>query len=186
MMAAAHLEPIPHPPGKPFVGNLFDMDRDNPMESLMKLAREYGPIYRMDALGGSARNIVTGVNLVDGSPTSRASTRCWAGPDRAAEQRRRHGLFDLLDVGPEGTRRTTSCCRAFSQEAMRAYHQMMLDIAVQLMLKWQRLNSDDTVDVPADMTRLTLDTSRCAASIIGSTRSTATRPTRSWRPCWAR
>ena len=34
----------------------------------------------------------------------------------------------------------------------------MLDIAVQLMQKWERLNPDDTVDVPADMTRLTLDT----------------------------
>ena len=26
------------------------------------------------------------------------------------------------------------------------------------MLKWERLNADDTVEVPADMTRLTLDT----------------------------
>ena len=34
----------------------------------------------------------------------------------------------------------------------------MLDLATQLMLKWERLNADDTVDVPADMTRLTLDT----------------------------
>ena len=30
------------------------------------------------------------------------------------------------------------------------------------MLKWERLNADDTVEVPADMTRLTLDTiARC-------------------------
>ena len=41
---------------------------------------------------------------------------------------------------------------------MRGYHPRMLDIAVQLMQKWERLNPDDTVDVPADMTRLTLDT----------------------------
>src|SRR5205823_3359877 len=33
-----------------------------------------------------------------------------------------------------------------------------LDLAVQLMQKWERLNPDDTVDVPADFTRLTLDT----------------------------
>jgi cytochrome P450/NADPH-cytochrome P450 reductase len=38
-------------------------------------------------------------------------------------------------------------------DAMRNYHPMMLDIAVQLMQKWERLNPDDTVDVPADMTR---------------------------------
>lgn len=34
----------------------------------------------------------------------------------------------------------------------------MLDIALQLIQKWGRLNPDETVDVPADMTRLTLDT----------------------------
>ena len=34
----------------------------------------------------------------------------------------------------------------------------MLDIADQLMDKWERLNPGDDVDVPADMTRLTLDT----------------------------
>jgi cytochrome P450 / NADPH-cytochrome P450 reductase len=43
-------------------------------------------------------------------------------------------------------------------DAMRGYHPRMLDIATQLTLKWERLNADDTVDVPADMTRLTLDT----------------------------
>jgi cytochrome P450 / NADPH-cytochrome P450 reductase len=42
-------------------------------------------------------------------------------------------------------------------DAIRQYHPMMLDIAVQLMQKWERLNPDDTVDVLADMTRLTLD-----------------------------
>jgi len=39
---------------------------------------------------------------------------------------------------------------AFSMDAMRNYHPMMLDIAVQLMQKWERLNPDDTVDVPAE------------------------------------
>ena len=47
---------------------------------------------------------------------------------------------------------------AFSMDAMRSYYPRMLDIAVQLMQKWERLNPDDMVDVPADMTRLTLDT----------------------------
>ena len=34
----------------------------------------------------------------------------------------------------------------------------MIDIASQLMLKWERMNSDDVIDVPKDMIRLTLDT----------------------------
>ena len=46
----------------------------------------------------------------------------------------------------------------FSLQAMRDYMPMMLDIAEQLMEKWARLNPGEEVDVPADMTRLTLDT----------------------------
>ena len=46
----------------------------------------------------------------------------------------------------------------FSLQAMRDYVPKMTDIAEQLMDKWGRLNPGETVDVPADMTRLTLDT----------------------------
>ena len=41
---------------------------------------------------------------------------------------------------------------------MQGYHPMMVDIAEQLVLKWERLNADDEVDVAHDMTSLTLDT----------------------------
>jgi cytochrome P450/NADPH-cytochrome P450 reductase len=41
---------------------------------------------------------------------------------------------------------------------MKGYLPEMLDLAGQLMLKWQRLNPKDEVDVPQDMTRLTLGT----------------------------
>ena len=64
MDAIAHLEPIPHPPGHVFVGNLFDLDASHPIESLTHLAREYGPIYELELPGGS-RVIVSGYELVD-------------------------------------------------------------------------------------------------------------------------
>src|SRR3954447_15138713 len=35
---------------------------------------------------------------------------------------------------------------------------MMLDLAVQLVQKWERLNPGEAIDVTGDMTRLTLDT----------------------------
>ena len=41
---------------------------------------------------------------------------------------------------------------------MKDYHAMMVDLAVQLVQKWARLNPNEDVDVPEDMTRLTLDT----------------------------
>ncbi len=38
------LEPIPRPPGHLLVGNLLDLDASHPVESLMDLARQYGPV----------------------------------------------------------------------------------------------------------------------------------------------
>src|SRR3954453_23994286 len=113
----------------------------------------------MDALGGSTRNIVSGVNLVD-ELCDESRFDKMLGPGLIALQNSAvgHGLFTSWTSDPKWHRAHNILLPAFSQEAMRGYHQMMLDIAVQLMLKWQRLNADDTVYVPADMTRLTLDT----------------------------
>ena len=41
---------------------------------------------------------------------------------------------------------------------MQSYHPSMVDIAEQLVKKWERLNADDEIDVVHDMTALTLDT----------------------------
>ena len=72
---------------------------------------------------------------------------------------------DRSTPGCSPPRRTTRWHRAhnvlmapFSQQSMRDYMPKMLDIADQLMDKWSRLNPGEQVDVPADMTRLTLDT----------------------------
>ena len=68
------------------------------------------------------------------------------------------GLFTSETADPNWRKAHNVLLPAFSMDAMRGYYPRMLDIAVQLMQKWERLNPDDTVDVPADMTRLTLDT----------------------------
>ncbi len=41
---------------------------------------------------------------------------------------------------------------------MQSYHTSMVDIAEQLVKKWERLNGDEEIDVVHDMTALTLDT----------------------------
>src|SRR6201982_4198536 len=40
---------------------------------------------------------------------------------------------------------------------MQSYHPSMVDIAEQLVKKWERLNADDKIDVVHDMTALTLE-----------------------------
>src|SRR3954447_1283480 len=59
------LEPIPQPQGYPLLGNLFDLkSADTPTESLMKLARQYGPIFQLDMIRGRLV-VVSGFDLVD-------------------------------------------------------------------------------------------------------------------------
>ena len=52
MDPAPNLEQIPRPPGHMLVGNLFDLEAGHPIESLMELARKYGPIFELDLPGG--------------------------------------------------------------------------------------------------------------------------------------
>ncbi|KAJ5241858.1 uncharacterized protein N7469_000185 [Penicillium citrinum] len=42
---------IPGPPGVPLLGNIFDVNPNETWNSLNKLAREYGPIFKINALG---------------------------------------------------------------------------------------------------------------------------------------
>jgi cytochrome P450/NADPH-cytochrome P450 reductase len=57
------LDPIPHPPRTFVLGNLLSLTTTTPVQDMMRLAREYGPIYWLDMLGKPVV-IVSGVDLV--------------------------------------------------------------------------------------------------------------------------
>ena len=61
MTATISLDEIPGPRGLPVLGNVRDLDVDAPFESLLRLADEYGPIYKLVVPGGT-RLIVTAPN----------------------------------------------------------------------------------------------------------------------------
>ncbi|MBV9909039.1 MAG: cytochrome P450, partial [Hyphomicrobiales bacterium] len=154
-----NLEPIPHPPGHMLVGNLFDLDAGHPIESLMELARKYGPIYRLEVPSIGSRIVASSFELVDPLCDESQFDKSVGGGLRAlASGPAGRGLFTSETQDPNWRKAHNVLLPAFSMDAMRGYLPRMLDIASQLMLKWGRLNADDTVDVPADLTRLTLDT----------------------------
>ena len=68
------------------------------------------------------------------------------------------GLFTAESHEPNWAKAHNILLTPFSNRAMQSYHPMMLDIADQLVKKWERLNADDEIDVVHDMTALTLDT----------------------------
>jgi cytochrome P450 / NADPH-cytochrome P450 reductase len=64
MSDQGNYEPMPQPPGYPVLGNLFELrGAETPTQALMKLARQYGPIFRFH-VGPRRLTVVSGFDLV--------------------------------------------------------------------------------------------------------------------------
>ena len=151
-------EDFPGPPGLPFIGSVRAIDLTQPIESLMSLAREYGPIFKLTTPKGISA-VVSGVDLVSEiCDDARFDKVITAGLSILAEGPVDAGLFTAHTDDPMWARAHGILMAPFSMQAMRDYMPAMIDIADQLMNKWDRLNPGEEIDVPADMTRLTLDT----------------------------
>jgi cytochrome P450/NADPH-cytochrome P450 reductase len=159
MTATLGLDEIPGPKGLPLLGNIRDLDLNAPLDSLMRLAREYGPIYRLSTPLGD-RLMVSGPDLVADLVDDARFDKQVAGGLSNLKPREGEsaGLFSSETQDPLWRKAHNILMAPFSLQAMRDYTPKMVDIAEQLMDKWARLNPGEQVDVPADMTRLTLDT----------------------------
>ena len=148
---------IPHPKEKLLIGNLLELSAGHHVQDLMKLAKEYGPIYQLN-LPGRSMIIVSGYDLVkELSDETRFDKKIWT-PLHNVRPFGGDGLFTSWTYEPNWQKAHNILLPNFSMRAMQGYLPMMVDIAEQLVGKWSRLNSDDEVDIPNDMTRLTLDT----------------------------
>ncbi len=149
--------PIPGRPKKPIVGNMLDVSASAPIQNLVALARDLGPIFQLDMMG-KPLTIVSGFSLVDELCDESRFDKSVAGALHRVRTISGDGLFTAYTSEPNWSKAHNILLPNFGDRAMQGYHPMMLDIAEQLMLKWERLNPDDEVDVVHDMTALTLDT----------------------------
>jgi cytochrome P450/NADPH-cytochrome P450 reductase len=149
---------IPGPKGFPVVGNMFDIPAGRTMQTLMDLTRQYGPMLRLRTPFGD-RFIVSGLEEIDQlCDDTRFDKFVGVAQRIIRELRPSAGLFTADTDDPDWQKAHNILLPNFSQQAMQGYLPMMIDIAAQLMQKWERLNPGEPVDVTADMTRLTLDT----------------------------
>lgn len=149
---------IPQPKTYGPLGNLPLLDTEKPIQSLTKLAYDLGPIFRMQYPKGRNDIYISSEELVaDACDEDRFDKRVWA-PLQKVRSFGGDGLFTSWTEEPNWQKAHNILIPSFSQRAMQGYHSMMVDIAVQLVQKWTRLNPDESVNVPEDMTRLTLDT----------------------------
>jgi len=152
------LDDIPGPKGVPVLGNMFEIKQATLIQDLMKVAREWGPIFKMTTPRGPIY-VTYGLEMVDDLCDDTRFDKLVGLSQR--EFRKTHksaGLFTADTDDPLWKSAHDILLPSFSTWAMKGYLDPMIDIAEQLCLKWERLNPDEPIDVTADMTRLTLDT----------------------------
>src|SRR5262245_4256485 len=157
MASTNRLSPIPQPPTKPVVGNMLSLDSTAPVQNLAQLARELGPIFWLDMMGAPLV-IVSGHDLVEELSDEKRFDKVVRGSLRRVRAVGGDGLFTADTSEPNWSKAHNILLQPFGNRAMQSYHPSMVDIAEQLVKKWERLNPDEEIDVVQDMTALTLDT----------------------------
>jgi cytochrome P450/NADPH-cytochrome P450 reductase len=157
MASTNRLSPIPHPPKKPVVGNMLSVDSGAPIQHMTRMAKELGPIFWLDMMG-TPFVVVSGHDLVDELSDEKRFDKAVKGSLRRVRAVAGDGLFTAYTNEPNWSKAHNILMQPFGNRAMQSYHPSMVDIADQLVKKWERLNADDEIDVVHDMTALTLDT----------------------------
>lgn len=156
-MARNKLHPIPHPPRTPLLGNMLTVDGGAPIQDLMRIARDQGPIFWLDMMG-TPLVVVSGADLVAELCDETRFDKAVRGSLRRVRMLGGDALFTAETREPNWQKAHNILLPTFAPRMMQAYHEGMLDIADQLVMKWERLNADEEIDVVRDMTALTLDT----------------------------
>jgi cytochrome P450/NADPH-cytochrome P450 reductase len=149
---------IPGPPGLPIVGNIADVDAENPIKSLCTLSAKYGPIFKFN-LAGNERVVVGSQALMNEVCDEERFSKIVA----AALEQVRNGVHDGLFTayGPQ-ERNWGIAHRVLLPQlgplSIRNMFNEMHDVASQLVMKWARHGGNHTIQVVDDFTRLTLDT----------------------------
>ena len=156
-MNHTNLKPIPQPPKRPLSGHSFKVSADTTIADFMRFAQEQGPIYELQFPGRKVV-IVSGFELVDELCDEQRFDKKIHTALQYIRSFTGDGLFTAHTHEPNWRKAHHILLPNFSLRAMRHYFPQMLEIAGQLVDKWDRLGPEDDVDVPADMTRLTLDT----------------------------
>ncbi|MEV7322228.1 cytochrome P450 [Streptomyces sp. NPDC093970] len=153
------LHRIPHPPRRlPLLGDVLGVDRRKPLQDSMRFARQLGPVFRRRAFGNEFVFVWGARQAADMADESRFAKHVGLG---VANLRpiAGDGLFTAYNHEPNWQLAHDVLAPGFSREAMEGYHAMMLSVAGRLTGHWDReLAAGRWVDVPADMTKLTLET----------------------------
>ncbi|MBV2357284.1 cytochrome P450 [Streptomyces sp. J2-1] len=153
------LRRIPHPPRRvPLLGDVLGVDRRHPVQDSTRMGRELGPVFRRRAFGKEFVFVWGARQVADLADESRFAKHVGLGVANLRPVAG-DGLFTAYNHEPNWQLAHDVLAPGFSREAMEGYHGMMLSVADRLTGHWDReLAAGRPVDVPGDMTKLTLET----------------------------
>ncbi|MFK4144759.1 cytochrome P450 [Streptomyces sp. NPDC004065] len=153
------LHRIPHPRHRlPFLGDVLGARPRTPLQDSMRHARELGPVFRRKAFGKEFVFVWGARPAADLADETRFAKHVGLGVANLRPVAG-DGLFTAYNHEPNWQLAHDVLAPGFSREAMAGYHVMMLDVAARLVGHWDRAQAAGrAVDVPGDMTRLTLET----------------------------
>jgi cytochrome P450 len=148
---------IPHPKRRvPLLGDVLGASPRTPVQDSMRFASELGPIYERKVLG--TRFVIVSDPDVVAELSDETRFRKHLTPAVAALRGiAGDGLFTAYTQEPNWRKAHTLLAPAFTQSAMRGYHETMVDVAAELTDHWDR-SPGVPIDVATDMTKLTLET----------------------------
>ncbi|KAF7794903.1 hypothetical protein EIP86_006046 [Pleurotus ostreatoroseus] len=148
---------IPCPPAVPFLGHVTSIEREVPLRSFRLLSEQYGEIYQLNVLGRHFV-VVSTVELVNEASDEKKFSKTVTGPLVLVRNAVGDGLFTAYKDEPNWGVAHRLLMPAFGTNAIRDMFPDMLDLASQLVLKWERFGPEHKIDPAEDFTRLTLDT----------------------------
>ncbi|CAF1180573.1 unnamed protein product [Rotaria sp. Silwood1] len=150
------IQPIPQPPERFLLGNLNELDTNNFLQSLERLQKLYGSIYRLNILGRKVV-VVSSQELVNAVCDESKFDKKVAEALLQIRALAGDGLFTAHTSEPNWKLAHNILIPAFGAQAIRNMFPEMMDIVSQLILRWERFAGEE-IDVCDNFTRLTLDT----------------------------
>ncbi|GHO42860.1 bifunctional cytochrome P450/NADPH--P450 reductase [Ktedonospora formicarum] len=150
-MLRSQLEAIP-------VGDVKEIHPESAVRDLIKQAQLHGPIFQIPLPDGKRRIVISSFTLTDEVCNDKLFDKRVSVNIRKLRGAIGSGLFSADTSDPNWRKAHSILMPCFSLQAMRNYMPMMIDAATQLMSKWSHLNPEDIINVPDDMSRVTLET----------------------------
>jgi cytochrome P450/NADPH-cytochrome P450 reductase len=136
---------------------MFNRHDTPQIEILMDLVRENGPVFAMEMPGGRMIAVASSEASDEVCDDSRYDKLIGPAFERA-KRFAGDGLVTTKTTDEAWIKAHRVLMPAFSTEAIHAYLPQMEEIAEQLLAKWDQKGGSQDIDVPAELTALTLDT----------------------------